>query len=117
MIVDDEPSIQELMAIILEDMGHSVVAQSLNGEEALKDYEKLKKKPDLIIIDHRMPIMSGAELAEVLIRTHPDQRILFLSADNSARELVSKMGISNFLEKPVDIETIRSAVSAALDQS
>jgi CheY-like chemotaxis protein len=114
MVVDDEPTIQQLMAIILEDMGHKVVAQSLNGEVALKTYQTLDPRPDLIIIDHRMPIMSGIELAEKILTTNNGQRILFLTADESIRERVKELGIKNFLEKPADINTIRNAVYSSL---
>ncbi|MFW3145354.1 MAG: response regulator [Thermoplasmatota archaeon] len=114
MIVDDEPTIQQLMAIILEDMGHRIVAQSLNGEIALRYYKGLEKKPDLIIIDHRMPIMSGTDLAQSVLEMDPDQRILFLTADESIRDTVKEMGIDCFLEKPADIDTIRNAVKTAL---
>ncbi|MGA1820201.1 MAG: hypothetical protein ACMUHU_04240 [Thermoplasmatota archaeon] len=47
MIVDDEPTIQQLMSIILEDMGHKVIAQSLNCEIALRTYDEMDNKPDL----------------------------------------------------------------------
>ena len=109
MIVDDEPTIQQLMAIILEDMGHNVVAQSLNT------YKELEEKPNLLIIDHRMPIMSGTDLAEAILELQKEQRILFLTADESVKETVNGLGIDNFLEKPADIDTIREAVTKALD--
>ncbi len=114
MIVDDEPTIQQLMAIILEDMGHKVVAQSLNGEMALKTYQTLDPLPDLIIIDHRMPIMSGTDLAEKILDQKKDQRILFLTADESVKDRVRELGILNFLEKPADIDTIRNSVESSL---
>ncbi|MBN1539198.1 MAG: response regulator [Candidatus Thermoplasmatota archaeon] len=114
MIVDDEPTIQQLMAIILEDMGHRVVAQSLNGEVALQTYMEMGTRPDLLIIDHRMPIMSGTDLARSVLEKVPGQKILFLTADESVKETVNNLGITNFLEKPADIDTIREAVARAL---
>jgi len=114
MIVDDEPTIQQLMSIILEDMGHKVIAQSLNGEIALQTYQDMRPKPDLLIIDHRMPIMSGTDLAQAVLDIESKQRILFLTADESVKDTVNKLGIRNFLEKPADIDTIRDAVTKAL---
>ena len=115
MIVDDEPTIQQLMAIILEDMGHKVVAQSPNGDAAINTYLSLEPRPDLMIIDHRMPIMSGIDLAERILKDVPEQRILFLTADESIKERVDELGIVHFLEKPADIETIRGSVKRALE--
>ncbi|MEA3559299.1 MAG: response regulator [Candidatus Thermoplasmatota archaeon] len=114
MIVDDEPTIQQLMAIILEDMGHKIVAQSQNGEVALRFYRSIEEKPDLVIIDHRMPIMSGTDLAEAILEIKKSQKILFLTADESIKETVKGIGIANFLEKPADIDTIKNAVEEAL---
>lgn len=114
MIVDDEPTIQQLLSIILEDMGHKVIAQSMNGELALNKYTDLSDKPDLIIIDHRMPIMPGTVLAEEILKLNPGQRILFLTADESVKDSVKRIGIKNFLEKPADINTIRNAVEQSI---
>ncbi|MFO8051356.1 MAG: response regulator [Thermoplasmatota archaeon] len=114
MIVDDEPTIQQLMAIILEDMGLEIVGQPLNGEVALRSYRSMEEKPDLVIIDHRMPIMSGIDLASSILETNKDQRILFLTADESIKDRVREMGIEDLLEKPADIGAIKDAVEKAL---
>lgn len=115
MIVDDEPTIQQLMSIILEDMGHKVVAQSQNGDVAMNTFMSLEPRPDLMIIDHRMPIMSGVDLAEKVLSEVPGQKILFLTADESVRDRVNELGIVHFLEKPADIDTIRDSVKDALE--
>jgi DNA-binding NtrC family response regulator len=114
MIVDDESTIRQLLTIILEDMGHEVVDQCGDGEEALERYLETDEKPDLMIIDHRMPRMSGVELTERIIEMDPDQNILFLTADESVRGSVLEMGVDNFLEKPADIDTIRESIRKAL---
>ena len=114
MIVDDEPTLQQLIAIILEDMGHVVVGQFYNGESALKAYESSDPKPELLIVDHRMPIMSGADLSRMVLEREPDQKILFLTADDSVKEFVSDLGMDHFLRKPVDIDTLKKAVEVCL---
>ncbi len=114
MIVDDEPTIQQLMAMILEGMGHRVIEQSPNGEAALNFYMSLEKKPDLVIIDHRIPLLSGLDLTKEILRTNPEQRVLFLSADDSVRDEVLSLGVGHFLEKPSDLKTIRKAVTHSL---
>ena len=116
MIVDDESTIQQLLSIILEDMGHDIVAQFMNGELALKEYREMEEKPDLVIIDHRMPIMPGTVLAERILEMASDQKILFLTADESVRDSVREMGVKHFLEKPADIESIRQSVEEALEK-
>jgi len=115
MIVDDEPTIQQLLRIIIEDMGHQVVQQSLNGDAAYKSYMGMEEKPDVVIIDHRMPIMSGMELAQKVLEEFPDQKILFLTADDTVKDQVRDLGITSFLEKPAEIEVIRKAVQGLVD--
>jgi len=115
MVVDDEPTIQQLLKIIIEDMGHSVLAQSLNGDSALRTYRSMRTKPDVMIIDHRMPIMSGLELATQILKENPSQRVLFITADDSVKEKVRDLGIKSFLEKPVEIAVIRSTLRSLIE--
>lgn len=110
MIVDDEPTIQQLLKIVIEDMGHTIVAQSLNGDSALKLYRSMDIKPAVMIIDHRMPIMSGLELVSHILKENPNQKVLFLTADDTVRDRVKELGITAFLEKPAEIEVIRSTI-------
>jgi DNA-binding response OmpR family regulator len=114
MIVDDEPTIQQLLKIIIEDMGHTVIAQSLNGDSALKLYRSMDTKPDVVIIDHRMPIMSGLELVTNILKEKADQRVLFLTADDTVKDRVKELGITAFLEKPAEIEVIRSTIRSLI---
>jgi two-component system response regulator YesN len=116
MIVDDEPTIQQLLKIIIEDMGHAVVAQSLNGDSALRLYRSLESKPDVVIIDHRMPIMSGLELLQQMLKECPGQRVLFLTADDTVKDKVRDLGVDAFLEKPAEIEVIRSTLRSLLTE-
>lgn len=115
MIVDDEPTIQQLLRIILEDMGYEVVAQSMNGETALKAYEGMDPKPDVLIIDHRMPVMTGLDLAKCVLEREPGQKILFLTADETIKSRVKEIGVSAFLEKPAEIDVIRQSVRSLID--
>lgn len=117
MIVDDEPTIQQLLKIIIEDMGYEVVNQSLNGESALRTYGSLEPRPDILIIDHRMPIMSGLELAQRILDINPEQKVLFLTADDTVKDKVRTLGIDAFLEKPAEIEVIRNAIRSLVGSS
>ncbi|MBT3721461.1 response regulator [archaeon] len=79
LVVDDEPHMVKLIEAIFDAEGIEVIC-SYNGEDALNIINK--KKPDLILLDIMMPIMSGFDVCEEL-RSNPktkDLKIIFLTA-------------------------------------
>lgn len=79
LVVEDEPDIRELISLTLQFGGFKVV-QAANGEEALQ--KAIEVRPDLILMDVRMPIMDGFEACQELKRQPQTQDIpvVFLSA-------------------------------------
>lgn len=115
MVVDDEPIIRMDLREMLENEGYSVVAEAKNGEEAVSLAHR--HKPDLIIMDVKMPVMNGIK-ASSIIRTFSDSSILLLTA-YSQKELVQdarKAGVTAYLVKPVSEDDLIPAVEIALSQ-
>ncbi len=114
LLVDDEPYIQALYGDILSRAGHDVVDTAYNGEEALLKYELLDPPPDLVLMDHRMPIKNGLDATREIRELDPDARVLFVSADQTVRDKVQAAGAVGFIEKPFNIvkllETIATLV-------
>lgn len=101
LIAEDERDILELIIFTLEFGGYQVVPTS-NGEEALEMV--YKEEPDLILLDVRMPRMSGYEVckrikSESNIRHIP---VVFLSAKGQEAEVLTgyDMGASDYILKP-----------------
>ncbi len=105
MIVDDEESIQFLFKEGLSLKGHEVIGAAYNGEEALDLLIKTGIKPDIIILDHRMPIKNGIETLKEIKENNiaPQAKIFFISADMSVKALVEKIGVSEFINKPFSL--------------
>jgi two-component system, chemotaxis family, chemotaxis protein CheY len=106
LIVDDEPEILRALRDLLEANGFPV-REASNGSEAL-DALADEPLPGLVLVDLRMPVMSGWELVEVL-RTDPGLRrlpVVVLSADLDGRRL----DVTAFLSKPVHPEHLLAAV-------
>ncbi len=101
MIADDDVFLHRVMARVLGLGGHQVVAHAYNGLEAFKKYANLNDKPDVILMDHRMPVMDGVHATKEILRVDPHAKILFISADESAKEEALKAGAAGFLVKPV----------------
>lgn len=104
VIVDDEPSIREGLAQLLdwESLGFTIAGAAANGKEALRLYADIR--PDLMIVDIRMPGMDGMALIRELKMREADVRVLVLSgyADFEYARQAIALGVDNYLLKPVD---------------
>lgn len=109
LLVDDEKSIREYLTKVIpfEEHGFMVRDTALNGREAL---EKLPDvRPDLILLDVRMPVMNGLEFLKLLRQSeYAHTQVILLSGYNEfeyAKEAM-KYGVKAYLNKPVDEEEI-----------
>ena len=101
LVVDDEIHIVHVVAIKLRNNGYEVITAS-NGAEAFE--LACKNKPDIIVTDFQMPVMTGMELVEKL-RQHDDTKdtpIIMLTARSFAisKEQQEQLKISDCLSKP-----------------
>lgn len=118
LVVDDVPDILELLDAKLKFKGYRVVT-ARNGQEALEVIER--ERPALIIADILMPKMDGFSLVNRL-RLNPQTRdipVIFLSATYVAPEdkaFARTIGVSRFIEKPVDVESFLPMIAEYLTQ-
>ncbi|MCG7385725.1 response regulator transcription factor [Paenibacillus sp. ACRRY] len=107
-LVDDEPSIREGLTTIIDwaEYGFEVIATAASGREAITRFDELK--PDLTIIDIRMPGMTGLDVIEEVRKQHPGSHFLILSgyADFDYAKKAISFGVDGYLLKPVDEEEI-----------
>lgn len=104
LIVDDEDPILFLLSAIVSSMPEYTIVQARNGQEALQTVQV--EKPDIILLDNKMPGMSGLEVCKsiksdpMLART----RILILSCQgqNFDWQLAQEMGADAYITKPFD---------------
>ncbi len=82
LVVDDEEDMRLMIRMFLERAGFDVVEEAVDGPEALDAYERLNPPPvpTVIVLDNRMPSLSGIEVAREVLRRMPDQRIVLFSA-------------------------------------
>jgi two-component system, OmpR family, alkaline phosphatase synthesis response regulator PhoP len=114
LVVDDEKDIIDLLSYNLSKEGFAVIT-ARNGKEAL---EKVKQKPDLIILDLMMPEMSGLQVIQEVKKdkTISSVPILILTAKGTETdEIVGlEVGADDYIIKPVKIGKIVARVHAAL---
>ena len=78
LIVDDDPSVRQLLRIILEVEDFEVVGEANDGVEAVP--QALELRPDFVVLDQQMPNRDGAATAEMLRVSLPDAVIIACSA-------------------------------------
>ena len=117
LIAEDERDIRDLITFTLRFAGYEVVAAN-NGEEAIA----LAKEeiPDLILLDVRMPRMTGYE-ACALIKADPrlqDIPVIFLSAKGQEAEIQAGLqaGASEYLLKPFAPDQLTARIKAVLSK-
>ena len=116
LVVDDIPDILKLMDATLQFKGYRVVT-ARDGQEALEVIQQ--ERPALVIADILMPKMDGFSLLH-RIRINPETRdipVVFLSATYIAqedKEFARAIGVTSFIEKPVDLDKFFPIISDIL---
>jgi two-component system, NtrC family, response regulator PilR len=113
LIVDDEPDIRELLEITLGRMGLATRVAA-NVEQARDFIDSIK--PDLCLTDMRLPDGNGISLVEYIQQEYPQIPVAMITAHGSVETAISalKAGAFDFISKPIELETLRSLVSTAL---
>jgi two-component system, response regulator PdtaR len=113
VVAEDETLIRMDLVEMLTESGYQVVAQATNGQEAITLVTE--HKPDLIILDVKMPILDGISAAEQLINMCP---VLMLTAF-SQKELVERArdsGVMAYVVKPFTINDLLPAIEISISR-
>jgi DNA-binding NtrC family response regulator len=113
LVVDDEKNQRELYQMILEDSGFEAFAAP-SGAAALKVYED--QEIDLVLTDYNMAGMDGLALLKELVERDPSAIVVMITAFGSVDSVKEALrsGAYDYLEKPVDQETLLKTVNEAL---
>jgi CheY-like chemotaxis protein len=113
-IIEDERDIVNIYSRICALKGFRIAFIAYDGANALELFRKAVC-PDVILIDHRMPNMSGLEAMKKMLDIDPEARFVFLSADEEVREQALSTGARAFLKKPAGISEIYGVMMKVLD--
>jgi two-component system response regulator AtoC len=115
LVIDDDPGVRDYMEALVSRQGYDVFAAA-DGEEALRMLDATQ--PDLITLDVVLPGMDGLETLERLKSRSPDVPVVMLSGHGQARNIVEAMrlGASDFLRKPFEVEELELAFQKALEK-
>ncbi len=115
LIVEDDASLQFLYKQVLLLNGFTIFGIASNGMEALELFQKHPEKPDVILMDHRMPIKTGLEATREILALDSSAKIIFTSADSSIKKEAFALGIICFKDKPFTIENLISNIKKAVN--
>jgi two-component system response regulator AlgR len=118
LIVDDESPARTRLRVLLEDLSSQlpskVVAEAANGVEALAAWQA--EKPDLLLVDIRMPKMDGLEVARHLVNEANPPAVVFTTAYEAHALEAFEVAAVDYLLKPVRADRLLAALRKALQR-
>ena len=107
LVVDDEPDIRATVSAMLEIEGFDV-AEAANGADALEAVEK--RRPDVILLDMRMPVLDGWGFAAEMRRRGHGTPIVVMTAARDAAHWAGEIAAAAFVAKPFGFDDLIHAV-------
>lgn len=113
VIVDDEPGIVEEVKSFFEEEGHRVYSAD-SGEDGIQLIRQVK--PDLLILDMKLPDTSGLRVLEAAKQFSPKSKIIVITGyvDQGIIDQAEKLGRDVFLQKPFTFEVLKGEVDRLL---
>ena len=111
MVVDDHPMWRDGVARDLTEGGFEVVATAGDGGEAVR--RAPAARPDVVVLDLQLPVLSGVEVTRQLVAADPTRRVLVLSASGEHADVLEavKAGATGYLVKSASREELLDAVA------
>lgn len=115
LIVDDSKTSRKILKEMLEDAGHTVIAECLNGEEGYLKYKELK--PDLVTLDITMPKLDGLEALQLIKKSDEDAKVVMITAASQKEKMIQaiKYGAAEFIAKPYDSDDVKQVINRVLN--
>ncbi|MFH1612086.1 MAG: response regulator [bacterium] len=110
-IIDDESLVVEKLEYMLNDEGYDLLT-AYNGDEAVNIFEKYNDKVDLVLLDIKLPKMSGAEVYNNFVKINPQIPVVIITGSFAKKEAnkILKAGGKAVLYKPFVVEELLSII-------
>lgn len=116
LVIDDDAAMRDYLANVLASKGRTVIAAA-NGQEGIT--LAINRKPDLILLDLRMPGMDGVTVCKALHQNKKTQHIpvLVITSSQSREQIEEVMvgGADEFITKPIDLPDMLIRIRALLE--
>ncbi len=117
LIVDDSKTSRRFLRDMLEEAGHEVVGEAVNGQEGVDKYFELN--PDVVTMDITMPQKDGIEAVAEIVGRDPAAKVIMVTAAGQKTNMVEaiKKGASDFIQKPFDDGVILGVIKKVLEEA
>ena len=111
LIVDDSRTSRKILRGLLEENGHEIVDEAVNGQEGVQKFQTLK--PDVVTMDITMPVLDGMEALKMIKALKPDSKVVMVTAAGQKNKMIDciKLGADEFLTKPFDKAEIVAVIN------
>lgn len=116
-IVEDEKALVDIYKRVFARHKIFVCFVAYNGYEAIKKFIECTPRPHVVLMDHRLPGISGIEVTREILKLDPEAKIIFLSADYDVKNEAMQAGAVYFLKKPAGIREILNAINDSLKKT
>lgn len=107
LVADDDLDLLEIYSRALKEGGFDVLLAS-SGNDAVSRF--IESRPEVIVLDYRMPGGNGLEAAVQILAMKPSSKIIMLTADGAVLDEAERIGIELFLEKPISLKRLLESV-------
>lgn len=113
LVVDDEPLFRKMLRKFLVGEGFSVV-EARDGDEAILAYKN--QRPDVVLLDVRIPGKDGLETLRELIAIDPEARVMMLTAvrDEDVIDQALAEGAADYVTKPINLKNLGATLQAVI---
>ncbi len=117
LIAEDDDAVRRILRTILGSYGYEVF-EAVNGEEAVRNFERNIDKVSLIILDVIMPVKNGRDAYEQIKKLSPDIKAIFMSGYTD--DIIAEKGILeegfDFISKPINPDTLMRKIKEVLNR-
>ncbi len=117
LVVDDSRTSRKILRTILEDAGHEVIGEAMDGQDGVNKFKELR--PDLVTLDITMPVMDGLEALKGIREVDGNAKVIMVTAAGQQNKMIDaiKLGASEFVTKPFEPEEIIKMVNKLVKQT
>ena len=115
LLVDDEIHIRKYVSQILKQLGTPAITEAADGEQAIELYQK--DRPDVVLLDVNMPILTGLETLRKLKEIDPEPVVIMLTSltNRQTVEQALALGADNYIRKDTPKEEIARTLAETID--
>ena len=116
LLIDDEESIRIWLKGLLIALGCEVVGEAENGRDGVELFQK--ERPDLVLLDLQMPVMTGMMALDYIIAEDPDAHVILLTSVTDTKVIYERFeaGAQYYLRKDEPPEKIKAALQEQLEK-